>query len=144
MQTIVSETLPETLQAIDHSDDTEGIFMQELIGKREVGHIALVAGGEVFPLVTNQEYKWKLDGNQGEVLGYPMGGIVQVDTDDQYGLVTEVIRPLEPWLKKTCFCGPIQVTAGYWEDRWQVIEYNVRIGITSGPLMMEMLSLIHI
>ena len=71
--------------------------------------------------------------------GDPLGGIVQADTDDQYGLVKQLIRPLEDWLKETNFCGPLQVTAGYWEDRWQVMEYNVRIGVTTGPLMMTML-----
>ena len=50
-----------------------------------------------------------------------------------------MIHPLLPWLRKTRFHGPLQVTAVRRNGRWHVIEYNVRIGVTSGPMILRML-----
>jgi len=121
-------------------DDREGVFLQEYLGRAEAGHIALVSHGEVYPLVTNQEYKRAFHGNQGIVAGAPMGGIVQADPGDQYGLCRKLIRPLLPWFRQVKYHGPVQVTAIRRGDRWHVVEYNVRLGVTSGPLIARMLA----
>jgi phosphoribosylamine---glycine ligase len=68
-----------------------------------------------------------------------LGGLVERDPDDKYGLARELIRPLLPWLRKTRFHGPLQVTAIQQRGRWHVIEYNIRIGVTSGPMILRML-----
>ena len=38
-------------------DYAEGVFLQQYVGCAEAGHIALVSGGEIYSLATNQEYK---------------------------------------------------------------------------------------
>jgi phosphoribosylamine-glycine ligase len=120
-------------------DYAEGVFMQEYLGRCEVGHIALVSGGEIYSLVTNQEYKRAFAGNQGVVAGAPLGGLVEVDPADKYGLGRELLQPLLPWFREVGYHGPIQVTAVRARDKWHVIEYNIRIGVTSGAMLLRML-----
>ncbi len=74
--------------------------MQEYLGRAEAGHIALVSGGEIYSLVTNQEYKYAFNGNMGIVAGAPLGGLVERDENDKYGLARELIHPLKPWLRE--------------------------------------------
>lgn len=140
IHTIVCETPADTLAWIPQIDDSEGIFLQEYLGRREAGHIALVADGEIVPLVTNQEYKRAFDGNLGIVAGAPLGGLVECDPDDRHGLVRELLAPLAPWFRAVGFRGPVQVTAIRHEGRWSVLEYNVRLGVTSGPMIATMLA----
>lgn len=139
IHTIVCESPEDTLAWLPRLDDSEGIFLQEYLGRREAGHIALVSAGEIHPLVTNQEYKRAFDGNLGIVAGAPLGGLVEVDPGDRYGLASELLEPLLPWFREIGFQGPVQVTAIHHDDRWQVLEYNVRLGVTSGPLIARML-----
>ena len=140
IHTIVCESMEDTLAWLPRLDDAEGIFLQEFLGRKEAGHIALVSGGEIFPLVTNQEYKRAFDGNLGIVAGAPLGGLVERDPDDRYGLVRELLAPLRPWFEAVNFHGPVQVTAMLHERRWHVLEYNVRLGVTSGPMIARMLA----
>jgi phosphoribosylamine--glycine ligase len=140
IHTVVCETVADTLAWLPRLDDAEGIFLQEYLGRREAGHIALVSDGEIWPLVTNQEYKRAFDGNLGIVAGAPLGGLVQRDSGDQYGLVRELLAPLRPWFREVGFQGPVQVTAIHHGGRWHVIEYNVRLGVTSGPMIAAMLA----
>lgn len=139
IHTIVCETPEDTLSWIPRLDDSQGIFLQEYLGRREAGHIALVSAGEIHPLVTNQEYKRAFDGNLGVVAGAPLGGLVERDPDDRYGLVRELLEPLRPWFREVGFHGPVQVTAMRHQDRWHVLEYNVRLGVTSGPMILRLL-----
>jgi len=118
----------------------EGVFLQEYLGRAEVGHIALVSGGEIYSLVTNQEYKYAFNGNLGIVAGAPLGGLVERDENDKYGLARQLIHPLLPWLRETKFNGPLQVTAIKRAGRWHVVEYNIRIGVTSGPMILRLLT----
>ena len=113
--------------------------MQEYLGGAEAGHIVLVSGGEIYSLVTNQEYKYAFNGNMGIVAGAPLGGLIERDPDDKYGLARQLIHPLLPWLRKVKFNGPLQVTAVKRDGRWHVIEYNIRVGVTSGPMIMRAL-----
>jgi len=115
------------------------VFLQEYLGRAEAGHIVLVSGGEIHSLVTNQEYKYAFNGNLGIVAGAPLGGLVERDPGDKYGLARQLIHPLLPWLRKSGFNGPLQVTAIKRGGRWHVIEYNIRIGVTSGPMILRML-----
>ncbi len=140
IHTIVCESVADTLAWLPRLDDAEGIFLQEYLGRREAGHIALVSGGEIYPLVTNQEYKRAFDGNLGIVAGAPLGGLVERDPGDKYGLVRELLAPLRPWFREVGFRGPVQVTAMLHEGRWHVLEYNVRLGVTSGPMIARMLA----
>ena len=140
IHTIVCESVPDTLAWLPQLDDSEGIFLQEYLGRREAGHIALVSHGEIIPLVTNQEYKRAFDGNLGIVAGAPLGGLVERDPTDKYGLVRELLTPLRPWFRAVNFHGPVQVTAMKSEGRWHVLEYNVRLGVTSGPMIARMLT----
>lgn len=140
LHTVVCESAAETQAWLGRVDDSEGVFLQEYLGRAEAGHIALVSGGEVYPLVTNQEYKRAFDGDMGIVAGAPLGGLVERDPGDRYGLVRELIEPLRPWFRRVGFCGPVQVTAMRHRGRWHVLEYNVRLGVTSGPLILRLLS----
>ncbi len=153
IHTILCESVEDTRAWLRHVNYAEGVFLQEYLGRAEAGHIALVSGGEIYSLVTNQEYKYACNGNQGIVAGAPLGGLVERDENDKYGLARELIHPLLPWLREVNYHGPIQVTAikvaatprrraaaaGASQPRWHVIEYNIRIGVTSGPMILRML-----
>jgi phosphoribosylamine---glycine ligase len=161
IHTILCETVEDTRAWLRHVNYAEGVFLQEYLGRAEAGHIALVSGGEIYSLVTNQEYKYAFNGNQGIVAGAPLGGLVERDENDKYGLARELIHPLLPWLRQAEFNGPIQVTAisvgrasrlspsksqksetgatPVLRNKWHVIEYNIRIGVTSGPMILRML-----
>ena len=139
IHTILCETVEDTRAWLRHIDYAEGVFLQEYLGRAEAGHIVLVSGGEIHSLVTNQEYKYAFNGNQGVVAGAPLGGLVERDPHDKYGLARQLIHPMLPWLRRVKFNGPLQVTAIRRNGKWHVIEYNVRIGVTSGPMILQML-----
>lgn len=155
IHTILCETVADTRAWLRNVNYAEGVFLQEYLGRAEAGHIALVSGGEIYSLVTNQEYKYAFNGNQGIVAGAPLGGIVERDENDKYGLARELLHPLLPWFRKVNYHGPIQVTAikvaqpsrlsraggtpALRHGKWHVIEYNIRIGVTSGPMILRML-----
>jgi len=139
IHTILCETVEDTRAWLRHVNYAEGVFLQEYLGRAEAGHIALVSGGEIHSLVTNQEYKYAFNGNLGIVAGAPLGGLVERDPNDKYGLARELIHPLKPWLRESKFNGPLQVTAIKRGGKWYVIEYNIRIGVTSGPMILRML-----
>lgn len=140
IHTILCETPAETESWLQQLDYAEGVFLQEFAGRAEAGHIVLVSGGEIHSLVTNQEYKRAHNGNLGIVAGAPLGGLVEVDPEDKYGLARELIHPLLPWLRAVNFHGPLQVTAVKRRGQWCVIEYNIRIGVTSGAMILRLLT----
>lgn len=140
IHTIMCESVEDTRAWLRHVNYAEGIFLQEYLGRAEAGHIVLVSGGEIYSLVTNQEYKRAFDGNMGIVAGAPLGGLVECDPGDKYGLARELIHPLQPWLRKARFNGPLQVTAIKRGGKWHVIEYNIRIGVTSGAMILRLLA----
>jgi phosphoribosylamine---glycine ligase len=139
VHTVLCETVAETHSWLQQVDYAEGVFLQEFAGRAEAGHIALISGGEIYSLVTNQEYKRACNGNLGIVAGAPLGGLVEVDPGDKYGLARELIQPLLPWLRAVNFHGPLQVTAVKRRGQWCVIEYNIRIGVTSGAMILRLL-----
>jgi phosphoribosylamine--glycine ligase len=140
IHTILCETLQDTRSWLRHVDYAEGVFLQEYLGRAEAGHIALVSEGEIYSLVTNQEYKRAFAGNMGIVAGAPLGGMVEQDPADKYGLARELLHPLLPWFREINYHGPIQVTAVQAQGTWHVIEYNIRIGVTSGAMILRMLA----
>ena len=139
IHTILCESVEDTRSWLQHIDYAEGVFLQEYLGRAEAGHIALVSGGEIYSLVTNQEYKRAFAGDLGFVAGAPLGGLVERDPGDQYGLARELLHPLRPWFRAVNYHGPIQVTAVRRDGKWFVIEYNIRLGVTSGPMILRML-----
>ena len=140
VHTIVCETVEDTRSWLNQIDYAEGVFLQEYLGRCEAGHIAFISGGEIYSLITNQEYKRAFAGDMGIVAGAPLGGLVEKDPADKYGLARELLHPLLPWFRETKFHGPIQVTAVQQKNRWHVIEYNIRIGATSGAMLLRLLS----
>ena len=139
IHTIICETTADTLQWLSRIDDRDGIFLQEYMGTREAGHVAFVSGGEIYSLATNQEYKRAFTGNMGVVAGAPLGGIVEVDPHDKYGLADALIRPLLPWFKAVNYHGPLQVTGIYRDGQWSVLEYNSRLGVTCTNMILRLL-----
>jgi phosphoribosylamine--glycine ligase len=144
IHTILCETVADTRAWLRNVNYAEGVFLQEYLGRAEAGHIALVTGGEIYSLVTNQEYKYAFNGNLGIVAGAPLGGLVERDENDKYGLARQLLHPLLPWFREVNYHGPIQVTAIKTDPstgggQWHVIEYNIRIGVTSGPMILRML-----
>ena len=139
IHTVMCETLADTRAWLRNVNYAEGVFLQEYLGRAEAGHIALISSGEIHSLVTNQEYKYAHNGNLGIVAGAPLGGLVERDEIDKYGLARELIHPLKPWLRAVNYHGPLQVTAIKRGGKWHVIEYNIRIGVTSGPMILRML-----
>ncbi len=139
IHTILCETLEDTRSWLRNIDYAEGVFLQEYMGRAEAGHIALISGGEVHSLVTNQEYKRAFVGDMGVVAGAPLGGLIERDPDDKYGLARQLIHPLLPWFRKVKYHGPIQATAVRRDGQWFAIEYNIRVGVTSGPMILRML-----
>jgi phosphoribosylamine--glycine ligase len=140
VHTILCEKIEDTRSWLKHINYAEGVFLQEYMGRAEAGHIALVSGGEIYSVVTNQEYKRAFTGNMGVVAGAPMGGLVEQDRGDKYGLARQLLRPLRPWFRAVKYHGPIQVTAARHRGRWHVLEYNIRIGVTSGAMLLRMLA----
>jgi phosphoribosylamine---glycine ligase len=140
IHTILCESVEDTRAWLKEIDYAEGVFLQEYLGRREVGHIALVSGGEIYSLVTNQEYKRAFAGDMGIVAGAPLGGLVEKDPEDRYGLAQQLLHPLLPWFREVNYHGPIQVTAVQSKGKWQVIEYNIRIGVTSGAMILRLLT----
>jgi phosphoribosylamine-glycine ligase len=140
VHTILCEKIEDTRSWLKHIDYAEGVFLQECMGRAEAGHIALVSGGEIYPLVTNQEYKRAFTGDMGIVAGAPMGGLVEQDPGDNYGLARQLLQPLRPWFRAVKYHGPIQVTAARRRGQWHVLEYNIRIGVTSGAMLLRMLA----
>jgi len=167
IHTILCETVADTRAWLRQVNYAEGVFLQEYLGRAEAGHIALISGGDIHSLVTNQEYKYAFNGNLGIVAGAPLGGLVERDENDKYGLARELIHPLLPWFREVNYHGPIQVTAikcnssvgrassqaglgatsrsdggssgASPHPQWHVVEYNIRIGVTSGPMILRML-----
>jgi phosphoribosylamine-glycine ligase len=139
LHTIVCESAEDTLHWLERLDYAEGVFLQEYMGRAEAGHIAVVSGGEIYSLVTNQEYKRAFDGNMGIVAGAPLGGLAEKDPEDKYGLARELLHPLLPWFRETNFHGPVQVTAAKRDGKWHVLEYNVRMGVTSTQMILRLL-----
>ncbi|HUC83728.1 MAG TPA: phosphoribosylglycinamide synthetase C domain-containing protein [Candidatus Acidoferrales bacterium] len=143
VHTILCETVADTRAWLRNVNYAEGVFLQEYLGRAEAGHIALISGGEIYSLVTNQEYKYAFNGNLGIVAGAPLGGLVERDEQDKYGLARELLHPLLPWFREVNYHGPVQVTAIKVAvpppGKWHVIEYNIRIGVTSGPMILRML-----
>jgi len=74
------------------------------------------------------------------VAGAPLGGLAEMDPGDKYGLARELLHPLLPWFREVNYHGPIQVTAVQRNKQWHVIEYNIRIGVTSGAMILRMLA----
>jgi phosphoribosylamine-glycine ligase len=140
VHTIVCETPEDTRSWLRHVNYAEGVFLQEYLGRREAGHIALVSGGEIYSLVTNQEYKRPYAGDMGVIAGAPLGGVVEQDANDKYGLARELLEPLRPWFRQVNYHGPIQVTAVFHKNKWHVVEYNIRIGVTSGAMILRLLA----
>jgi len=140
IHTILCESVEDTRSWLKQIDYAEGVFLQEYLGRREVGHIALISGGEICSLVTNQEYKRAFAGNMGVIAGAPLGGLVEKDPEDKYGLARELLHPLLPWFRAVNYHGPIQVTAVHHKGKWHVIEYNIRIGVTSGAMILRLLA----
>ena len=140
IHTILCESVEDTRSWLKQLDYAEGVFLQEYLGHREVGHIALVSGGQIHSLVTNQEYKRAFAGNMGIIAGAPLGGLVEKDPEDKYGLARELLHPLLPWFRAVNYHGPIQVTAVHHKGKWHVIEYNIRIGVTSGAMILRLLA----
>jgi phosphoribosylamine-glycine ligase len=139
IHTILCETVEDTRAWLQQLDYAEGVFLQEYLGRAEAGHIVLVSGGEIYSLATNQEYKYAFHGNMGIVAGAPLGGLIERDPRDKYGLARELIHPLLPWLRAANYHGPLQVTAVQRGGRWHVVEYNIRLGVTSGPMILRAL-----
>ncbi len=139
VHTILCETVEDTRSWLDRIDYAEGVFLQEYMGIYEAGHVALVSAGEIHSLVTNQEYKRAFTGHMGIVAGAPMGGIVERDPDDRYGLAAALLHPLLPWFREVNYHGPVQVTAIQREGTWHVLEYNIRLGVTCGPMILRLL-----
>ena len=140
IHTIVCETLADTQSWLDRIDYAEGVFFQEYMGHKEAGHIVFVQNGNITSLVSNQEYKRAFNGNMGKIAGAPLGGLIEADPDDKYDLAKKLIAPLQPWLKQVNYTGPLQVTAILKNNIWSVIEYNSRLGVTCGPMIMRMLN----
>ncbi|MCI5073119.1 hypothetical protein MRY82_09305 [bacterium] len=136
IKTTVCTSYEQTLAIIKQTDCSDGIFLQKYAGEDEAGHTVFITNGKVYPFCTNQEYKKLYTGNLGETLSTPMGGIVEIDQKDHYGLVEHLIQPLIPWFKKVAYCGPLQVTAIKKNHTWHVLEYNARLGVSSGPMIM--------
>ncbi len=140
IHTILCETVEDTRAWLRNVNYAEGVFLQEYLGRAEAGHIAFVSAGEIHSVVTNQEYKRAFAGNLGVVAGAPLGGLVERDPEDKYGLARELLHPLRPWFRKVKYHGPIQVTAIKFKNRWHAVEYNIRIGVTSGAMLLRLLA----
>jgi len=107
----VCKTAEETYGWLHSVDFSEGALLQECIGEEEVAHFTFVSNGSIQSIMTHWEYKRAFTGNMGPIAGAPLGSIVEQDVNDKYGLLRELILPLQPWLEETNFCGILSVSA---------------------------------
>jgi hypothetical protein len=81
-------------------------------------------------------------GNLGIVAGAPLGGLVEKDPGDKYGLARELIASAAAVVSRFRWRIPRDAHPGHRRQarrQWHVIEYNIRIGVTSGPMILRML-----
>ena len=71
--------------------------------------------------------------------GAPLGGLPNAMKMTTHGLARELIHPLAVVTAKRNLNGSLQVTAIKCGGQWHVIEYNIRIGVTFGPMILSML-----
>ncbi len=135
----VCKSVEDTYEWLNRIDFSEGVLLQEYLGTEELGHFMFIADGKIQSLVSNWEYKYAFTGNMGPLAGAPLGGLAEQDYDDKFNLAKNLVLPLLPWLKKTKFCGPLQVSAIKKCGKWHVIEYNTRLGVTTNMLLLRML-----
>ena len=95
---------------------------------------------EIYSLVANQEYKRAFSNATSASSRAPARWLGGGGPEDKYGLTRELIHPLRPWLRAVNFHGPLQVTAVKRRGQWCVIEYNIRIGVTSGAMILRLLT----
>ena len=139
IHTIVCDSVESTRNWLGRIDYSEGAFLQEYLGQAEAGHLALIRDGDIVSLATNQEYKKAFTGNMGVTAGAPLGGILHADPEDRYGIAKQTLWPLRDWFREIGYRGPIQVTAIWRDDQWQVIEYNSRTGVTASAMLFRQL-----
>ena len=106
IHTILCETVEDTRCWLRKINYAEGVFLQEYLGRREVGHIALVSGGEICSLVTNQEYKRAFAGNMGIIAGAPLGGLVERDPRTSIGSPASCSIHCCPGFARSAFTAP--------------------------------------
>lgn len=114
------------------------VFLQEHISGSEISHTAFVSGKNITSLVTSREFKATCP-ESSELLMPPIAGISEVDLDDQYGLAKQLLHPLRSWLSTVGYGGFLQVSAILAENSCPVIEFNIRLGVTVGPLFLQQL-----
>lgn len=112
------------------------VFLQEHISGLEISHTAFVTNGRITPLVTSREFK-VVSSTDGEFLMPPVAGISEMDLADRHGLVKQLLSPLSRWLKAVEYRGFLQVSAILARDGYRIIEFNVRLGVTVGPLLLQ-------
>ena len=128
VHTILCETAADTRAWLRHVNYAEGVFLQEYLGRAEAGHIALVSGGEIYSLVTNQEYKYAFNGNLGVVAGAPLGGLVERDENDKYGLARALLHPLLPVVSRSQLsrAGPGHRHQDGLAAAWQMARHRIQ------------------
>lgn len=114
------------------------VFLQEHVSGSEISHTAFVSGENISSLVTSREFK-AISPESGELLMPPIAGISEVDPDDQYGLAKQLLHPLRSWLSTVGYRGFLQVSAILAENVCSIIEFNIRLGVTVGPLLLQQL-----
>jgi len=137
IHTILCETLADTRSWLNQVDYAEGVFLQEYLGRCEAGHIALVSGGEIIRSSPTRNISapsratWELWPAR-RWAGWSKRTLAQV----RVGARVCCIRCC-PGSARSKYHGPIQVTAVRRRTNGTLIEYNIRIGVTSGAMLLR-------
>jgi len=116
----------------------EGVSCRNILGRAEAGHIAPDQRGEIHSLVTNQEYKYAFNGNQGIVAG-ARSALGRTRRERQIRSGARIDSSAEAVAARIEIQWAAASTAIKRNGKWHVIEYNIRIGVTSGPMILRML-----
>ena len=119
------------------------VVVEQLLRGEEVSYLALVSGETIVPLVTSQDHKALLDGDQGPNTG-GMGAYCPaplVDAALEQRIVDEVIVPTVQGMVQEGrpFSGLLYAGLMITADGPQVLEFNVRFGDPETQPLMALL-----
>jgi phosphoribosylamine--glycine ligase len=141
VHTIVCETVEDTRAWLKQVNYAEGVFLQEYLGAPKPGTSCWSAAGRFIRSSPTRNTSARSTATWGSSQARRSAGSVERDPGDKYGLARELIHPCCRGCARPKFNGPLQVTAVKKRGgKWHVIEYNIRIGVTSGPMILRMLA----
>ena len=136
---LICESLEEADDAIHtvmeeraFGDAGNQVLIEEFLVGEEASFMALTDGEHILPLVTSQDHKRALDGDQGPNTGgmgaYSPAPVVTAELHEQ--IMDQVIRPVVAGMKaEGCpYTGIVYAGLMFTDNGFKVLEFNCRLG----------------